>query len=286
MLCSTSSTAALRGFPLSSVSRPASWSLSRSIKSARWLSSLPGRGEDKLKKKKRKNPPRPLASIVLHCDPGAKAALAAATARSTSALKFWEYFFAIWQQFDSLWAFQRIDLSASATVVIISSVAGSIVANCLIWSSWYPWMIGKPFPCEFVRTNKKHADAKDQWILGHFWALETRFHGELSIISDCVILWCGCYWSWSPAIHWINPLVVDKETGVLHFRANCTHSKNIGFLLAMLMLISWPNPGTRKIRLSGFFPLIGGHLNRKNPWSCILRVSFLCYSYSIVVLFN
>ena len=39
-------------------------------------------------KKKRKNLPRPLASIVLHCDPGAKAALAAATARSTSALKF------------------------------------------------------------------------------------------------------------------------------------------------------------------------------------------------------
>ena len=63
-----------------------------------WAACL---GGERTSWRKRKNPPRPLASIVLHCDPGAKAALAAATARSTSALKFWEYFFcnftAIWQ---------------------------------------------------------------------------------------------------------------------------------------------------------------------------------------------
>ena len=47
----------------------------------------PSRNEKKIKNQK-VTLPRPLASILLQLDPGRKAALAAATARSTSALGF------------------------------------------------------------------------------------------------------------------------------------------------------------------------------------------------------
>ena len=88
MLCSTSSIAEARGFPLSRVSSPASCSLSLSIRSARVLSSLPGMKERRdIGDTFIKIQPRPLASIFLQADPGLKATLAAPTARSTSALE-------------------------------------------------------------------------------------------------------------------------------------------------------------------------------------------------------
>ena len=52
-------------------------------------------------------------------------------------------------------------------------------------------MIGKPFPCEFVRTNKKHADAKDQefGVIFELWRLDFMVNSASSqTVSYCDVV--------------------------------------------------------------------------------------------------